>query len=365
MSRFSSRGIALASFISIPLVASSLLLSGCAQSPDAAPANASGTLAGGGASYPYPFISQCAADFNASQSNYVVNYTSTGSGTGKSNFTNGTFTYAQTDSEYTSGEPTFGWTYVPNIGGAIVFPINLKNATTGANLGASIQLRQSTLAKMMAGVITKWNDPEILASNTRIATSIPATNITVVFRSGTSGTSNNTLQYLNAFEPTIWTKVQDDFATAFPGNAVPTSSLTGKDNATIISTVSSTDGAIGYVDFSDAKGYPSARIQNALGEFIAPSAASASKNLAQQLNIGVNGLVQLDYKLEAAGAYPLSIFSYGLARTDGAGPNGIGSREFQDYLIQTCGPSRAAQLGYVPVSGALLEKAKALVSTIQ
>ncbi len=331
----------------------------------ASPAQAAENLAGGGASFPYPFISQCAADFNASQTNFVINYTSTGSGTGKSNFTKGTFAYAQTDSKYSSGEPTFDWTYVPNIGGALAFPINLKNAKTGKTLGSSIQLKRTTLSKIMAGKITMWNDKEILASNARVAASIPAANITVVYRSGNSGTSNNTLQYLNAFAPSIWAKVQDDFSTAFPGGTPPASSLAGKDNATIIATIDATPGAIGAVDFGDAKGYPVARIENALGEFIAPSAASAAKNLAVQDNLDARGLVALDYNVKVKGAYPMAIFSYGLARTDGKGPNGLGVRQFQDYLIQKCGPSRAAQLGYVPVAGKVLAKAKALVATIK
>ena len=331
----------------------------------AAPAQAAETISGGGASFPYPFISQCAADFNASQSNFTVNYTSTGSGTGKSNFTKGTFAYGQTDSAYSSGEPTFDWTYVPNIGGAIAFPINLKNTKTGKTLGSSIQLKRTTLSKIMSGAITKWNDKEILATNARIAASIPDQNITVVYRSGNSGTSNNTLQYLNAFAPTIWAKVQDDFSTAFPGGTPPASSLAGKDNATIIATIDATPGAIGAVDFGDAKGYPVARIENALGEFIAPSAASAAKNLATQTNLNSRGLVALDYNVKVKGAYPMAIFSYGIARTDGKGPNGLGVRQFQDYLIQKCGPSRAAQLGYVPVAGPVLAKAKALVANIK
>ncbi len=331
----------------------------------AVPAQAAETISGGGASFPYPFISQCAADFNASQSSFAINYTSTGSGTGKTNFTKGTFTYAQTDSAYASGAPTFGWTYVPNIGGAIAFPINLKNAKTGVSLGSAIQLQQATLAKIMSGQITTWNDKEILASNPRIKTAIPAATITVVYRSGTSGTTNNTLQYLNAFAPTIWTKVQDDMSTAFPGGTPPASSLTGKDNATIIATVNATPGAIGYVDFSDAKGYPVARIQNSSNEFIAPSAASAAKNLATQTDIDAQGLVHLNYKTKVKGAYPIAIFSYGLAQTDGKGANGLGVRQFEDYIIQKCGPSRAAQLGYVPVSGAVLAKAKQLVASIK
>ena len=276
----------------------------------AAPANAAETISGGGASFPYPVVDACRANFNAAASNgnsgFNIQYQSTGSGTGKSNFTKGTFVYAQTDSKYADGAATqsWSWTYVPNIGGAIAFPINLRSTTTQKTLGSSIQLRQVTLSKIMGGIITMWNDKEILADNPIIAKQIPATPITVVYRSGTSGTSNNTLQYLNAWAPTIWAKVQDDFSTAFPGGKAPASSLTGANSAAIIATVNATAGAIGYVDYSDAKGYPVARIQNAMGEFVAPSLASASKTLAQQTNVQSNGLVTLNYNVKLKGAYP-------------------------------------------------------------
>lgn len=331
----------------------------------AVPATAANTISGGGASFPYVFLQQCIADYNASQSDFTISYQSTGSGTGKSNFTKGTFVYAQTDSAYTSGQPTFEWEYIPNIGGAVAFPINLTNEKTKRSLGSSIQLPQKTLAKIMGGQITTWNHPEIVKANPRIASALPATNITVVYRSGNSGTSNNTLQYLNAWAPTIFSKVQDDFGTAFPGGKPPATSLSGKDNAAVLSTVAATPGAIGYVDFGDAKGYPSARIQNANGEFVAPSAASAAKNLANQDNLDAQGLVQLDYNVKVSGAYPVAIFSYALVRTDGKGPNGLGVRQFQDYVIQKCGPSRAASLGYVPVGGKVLAKAKTLVTNIK
>ena len=336
----------------------------------AAPANAAETISGGGASFPYPVVDACRANFNAAASNvnsgFNIQYQSTGSGTGKSNFTKGTFVYAQTDSKYADGAATqsWSWTYVPNIGGAIAFPINLRSTTTQKTLGSSIQLRQVTLAKIMGGIITMWNDKEILADNPIIAKQIPATPITVVYRSGTSGTSNNTLQYLNAWAPTIWAKVQDDFSTAFPGGKAPASSLTGANSAAIIATVNATAGAIGYVDYSDAKGYPVARIQNAMGEFVAPSLASASKTLAQQTNVQSNGLVTLDYNVKLKGAYPVVIFSYGLGRTDGSGPNGLGVRQFESYLVAGCGEV-AKSLGYVPVSGAVLQKAIALAATIK
>lgn len=331
----------------------------------AVPAQAAENVQGGGASFPYPFLSQCAADFNASQSNFNVAYQSTGSGTGKSNFTKGTFVYAQTDSKYSSGEPSFGWEYIPNIGGAIAFPINLTNTKTKRTLGSSIQVKQVTLAKIMAGTITKWRDKEILASNARIATTIPDVPIIVAYRSGNSGTSNNALQYLNAWAPSIWSKVQDDFTTAFPGGQPPASSVAGKDNAAVMAQVLANQGSIGFVDFGDAKGYPAARVQNANGEFVAPSAASAARNLANQTNVGANGLVALDYKVKVAGAYPAAIFSYALVRTDGKGPNGLGVRQFQSYVLQKCGPSRAASLGYVPVGGKVLAKAVSFLNDIK
>ena len=331
----------------------------------AAPANAANNVSGGGASFPFPFLSACAADYNASQRNFDIQYTSTGSGTGKSNFTKGVFDYAQTDSKYTGGEPSFDWEYIPNIGGAIAFPINLKNKATGRTLGSSIQLRRTTLAKLLSGNLTTWRAPEILKDNPRIAKAIPNVRVTIAYRSGNSGTSNNTLQYLNAWAPSIWSKVQDDFGTAFPGGRPPTNSVSGKDNAAVLSLVAAKEGSIGYVDLGDAKGYPSARIQNALGEFVAPSSSSAARNLANQTNLSSNGLVNLNYNVRVRGAYPAAIFSYMLARTDGKGDNGLGVRQFADYVLQKCGPARAASLGYVPVGGKVLLKAKALALKIK
>ena len=331
----------------------------------AAPARAEEKIPAGGASFPFVFISQCAADFNASQNNFGVTYTSTGSGTGKGNFAKGTFVTAMTDSAYSSGEPSWGWEYIPAIGGAITVPINLKNTKTGRTLGSSIQLKQVTLAKIFSGNIKNWNHPEIKKDNPRIATALPATPITISYRSDASGTTNNFLQYLNAWAPTIFPKVQDDMGTAFPGGKPPANSVAGKGNSGVMANVQAKEGTIGYVDLGDAKGYPSARIQNANGEFVAPSSASAAKNLANQTDVQANGLVKLNYKNKTGGAYPIAIFSYGLARTDGKGPNGLGVRQFWDYTLAKCGPARAASLGYVPVAGKVLAKARQLVQAIK
>lgn len=330
----------------------------------AVPVQAAETIPGGGASFPAVFMQQCAADYNGSQKDFTITYTSVGSGAGKGNFSKGTYVFGMTDSKYSSGEPTWDWEYVPLIGGSIALPINLKNPKTGRTLGSSIQLKQTTAAKIFGGVITKWNHPEILKDNPRIAKTLPATNITISYRSDSSGTTNNFLQYMNAWAPSIFAKVQDDMSTAFPGGKPPANSVAGRTNQGVMANVVSTEGAIGYVDLGDAKGYPSARLQNANGEFVAPSAASAAKNLANQTALDSKGLVQLNYNLKVKGVYPISIFSYGLARLSG-GPNPLGVRQFFDYVLAKCGPSRAASLGYVPLAGKVLAKGRELVLKIK
>lgn len=349
---------------SIAIVAGTALAAGTVAM--ASPANAEENIAGGGASFPYVFLSQCLTDFNASQNNFNIEYTSTGSGTGKGNFTKGTFVYAQSDSKFKEGtDPSWGWTYIPNIGGAITFPINLKNKNNGRSLGSAIQLKQSTLTKIMAGNITDWRHPEILKSNPRIAAGIPKQKITVVYRADKSGTTNNLLQHFNAWSPSIWSSVEDIMSTAFPGGKPPSNSISGNKNAGVMAQIQKTEGAIGYVDLGDAKGYPAARIQNKKGQYVAPSSRSAARNLANQTDVQSSGLVDLNYNVDVSGAYPIAIFSYGLARTDGKGPNGLGVRQFQDYVIQKCGPSRASSLGFVPVGGKVLAKAKELVRKIK
>lgn len=332
----------------------------------AAPAQANETVPAGGASFPSVFVQDCATRFNGSQNNFSITYQSVGSGRGKSGFANGTYVLGSTDSAFTSGTPSWDWEYVPFIGGAITLPINL-NGKNNRPIGQQIQLRQGTIAKIFGGQITNWDHPEILRSNQRIARNIPSAPITIVYRADTSGTTNNFLQYLNAWAPSIFPRVQDAMDSAFPGGRPPSNAIAGPQNAGVMNQVANTAGAIGYVDLGDAlkAGARMARVQNALGEFVAPTAQAAARNLANQTSIDSKGLVSLNYNLRARGSYPISIFSYYLARTDGRGPNGLGVRQFVRYSLERCGPERAAQLGFVPVAGRVLKRAVEFANNIK
>jgi len=115
-------------------------------------------VTGGGASFPYTFLVSAIAEFNKT-TGHNLTYTSTGSGTGKRNFKSGTFKFAGSDSAVGSSDvPSFGWTYVPYLAGAIAVTYRLDEAK-----GATLSLSKDTLNGIFSGLIDNWNDPNIVA----------------------------------------------------------------------------------------------------------------------------------------------------------------------------------------------------------
>ncbi len=132
------------------------------------------SIEGTGATFPANLIDICAAQYNRNTLNNTasdtVAYVSpTGSGAGKTAFTNQTKAWAATDSIYTSGAPTFGYVYVPIISGAISVMYRLDGVSPA---GANVRLSPTTVGKIFAGEIKTWDDAAIKADNT--ATTTPA-----------------------------------------------------------------------------------------------------------------------------------------------------------------------------------------------
>lgn len=113
---------------------------------------------GGGASFPVQFLTPAIAEFNSTK-NHSLTYTSTGSGTGKRNFKSGTFKFAGTDSAVGASDlPSFGWTYVPYVAGAIGIGYRLDELG-----GATLSLSNDSINGIFSGTITNWNDSRIAA----------------------------------------------------------------------------------------------------------------------------------------------------------------------------------------------------------
>jgi ABC-type phosphate transport system substrate-binding protein len=108
----------------------------------------------------------CGSKYNAdpayNNGSDVISYSSTGSGTGKTNFANGTYKFGGSESSYSSGAPA-NFVYVPLIAGPIGIAYRLDGVTPA---GSTVSLSADTVAKIFAGTITMWNDPAIVAENT-------------------------------------------------------------------------------------------------------------------------------------------------------------------------------------------------------
>lgn len=130
------------------------------------PASAGSTLNGGGSTFVQNMQEKCISLYNGDSSfnsnSDVVSYSGVGSGTGKTNFANGTFKFGATDSLYTSGAPS-NFVYVPLIAGALSVMYRLDGVSPATE---TVRLSPITVAKIFAGQINMWNDAAIKADNT-------------------------------------------------------------------------------------------------------------------------------------------------------------------------------------------------------
>ncbi len=332
----------------------------------AAPANASGvSIAGKGSSFANSMLQACTAAYTKN----TATYTSTGSGTGRSEFAAGNVQWAATDVPYTSGFPTQRYETIPLFGGPIAF------AYSAVGVGNGLQLTPVIISKILKGQITKWNDPSIVKANPR--SKLPNKTIKVAYRASGSGTNSNLTNYLSQ---TVggWTAGSNDMVVAAGGSGSFSSNATAFANAQLLAGyIEDNSNVFGYFDLADAitADVGVARLKNAFGEYIAPTAPAASRFLAAQkpvksTNDATEGTLAIDFKLKVKGAYQLSIVVYGLAPRNAAFPKkstnatNLAVQNWFSYIVNSCVPTRAARLGYVPITGPLKTAVRGQIAKI-
>ena len=350
-------------------------------------------LAGSGASFVVPLVEACKAGF-AKKTGHSYVYTSTGSGTGKNNSDNKIGDFWFSDSAHTGAKKRSTIFHAPIVAAPIAVLVNLP-----AN--RDIYLSPTTVAKIFSGDITKWNDAAIVADNNRSVTTViyrknaqgnvvndkdgkpvvlrtskkairytlPNKPIKVVFRSDTSGTSNNFTKWLNGVAPSVWTKPANDaFTTAFPGNINDPKNIgriVGANASQGIATLAAkTPYSITYAEknWGDAYGLRSAYVSNASGNFTFPESAATSAFLGEAKQ-DANGIVSYDYDTKVAGAYTLGIVSYMLVETTYADKaKGAAVKELAEYILSSDCSGLDAKAGYIVISGTFLKKANELIA---
>jgi phosphate transport system substrate-binding protein len=313
----------------------------------------SGTLNGSGSTFQLTYQQAAISAFKSVQSGMTVNYGGGGSGKGRTDLASGTVNFAGSDSTIPSSEEANfnGKTvlYFPVLIGPISVAYNLSGVTT-------LKLTPDVIANIFQGKITSWNNSAITSINPGV--SLPNTPITIAVRSDSSGTTQNFSLFLEKAAPSTWT-LGSSSTIKWPSTA-----RAGNGNGGVAQIVKSTPGAIGYVDYADAKatGLSSAEVKNKDGNYVAPSTASATA-AADGVTVAPNLTFHAVWA-SGAQAYPITYQSWVLTyETQSSSNNAKMLQAYIGYLLGA-GQQLLPELGYAPLPANLDSMAKAELSKI-
>jgi len=369
-----------------------------------------GSINGSGATFAQPLIDVCKVEFTK-DTGHTINYTGGGSGKGRTDFTNNLVDFAASDAVYTSGFPAH-LEYAPVYAAPIAIFYNLPTVKEPINLSAE------TVAQIFSGEITKWNDPRIIEENQNVTINtpvyktkkevvtvggkkvtktvpaldkngkptvlrintktvniaLPNTAITVYYRTDSSGTSEQFgkfLQGANAGDNArLWPKTASGtFSNMTPNNISTFFNFQGANGSALVAAgVKGKVGGIGYgeVSWATDNKLAVANIENAAGEFIAPTAAGTSAFLGGG-TIAANGSISTDYKKAIPGAYSIGTASYGLVYPESAKKDPEKQKivaAWHTYLLEQCA-KKFPEKGYAQITGPLYDKAKSQIAKIK
>ena len=261
-----------------------------------------GTITGSGSTFQATFQRHAIMAFKSVEPRIHVVYEGGGSGAGRADLAGGVVSFAGSD---TAPIPA---SEMGRFQGRTVlyFPVVIGPITVAYNLPTvpNLRLTGPVIAGIFQGTITSWSDPAIAADNPGVR--LPATPITIVHRSDSSGTTQNFTQFLVDSAPGVW-QLGSSSTISWPA-----SSRSAAGNSGVASLVKSTVGAIGYVDYADAKasGLTYALVRNQDGRYIVPSPTSASA-AASQVSVRPDLTFSAIWAAGAA-SYPITYQSWDL-----------------------------------------------------
>ncbi len=291
-----------------------------------------------------------------------LSYNPTGSGAGVTQFIANQVDFAGSDSPLSAeqvdpaaarcaGNPAWN---LPLVFGPVALGYNLPGVD-------KLVVNADVLAKIFSGAITTWNDPAIAALNS--GATLPDTKITPIYRSDSSGTTDNFQKYLTAAAPQTWTK---GAGKEFQGGAGEGAQKT----AGVVQAVQATEGSIGYVEkgFADQAKLTVAQIDTGNGpveltDDTAKTAIDTAKFAAEgnDLKLDLNSL----YATKEAGAYPLVLATYEIVCSKGYDADTAAAVKSFLTVSANDGQAGLAAAGYVPLPDKFKERLLTSVDAIQ
>lgn len=314
-------------------------------------------LIGAGSTFINPIMSHWIADFHNIHPDVQINYQSIGSGGGIQQLKQGLVDFgasdAALDDQQLQSMPAL--VQIPESAGPVCVTYNLPD------LKEPLKLSAATLAGIYLGEIKTWQDPRIKKDNAGMT--LPKDPVVVAHRSDGSGTTNIFTTYLTAVSPAWEKKVGKGIAVSWPVG------LGGKGSEGVTGVVKQTPGAIGYVELSYAteNKLPVAKIGNAAGEFVEPTAAGATAaieafqpELAKDVRTPV-----VNPPASAKDAYPISGLTFLLVPKQGKSPEREQAvKDFVQYII-TGGQNVAEGLEYSKLPSGLADQDQKLLAELQ
>ena len=322
------------------LVAVGLGLAACqsSSSDKEAGSGSSSQLNAAGASFPAKVYQRWFADL-AQSGGARVNYQAVGSGSGRKAFIDQTVNFAASDDPMKPEDMAKverGVVQIPMVGGTIAFGYNKP--------GCDLKLSQEQAVGVAMGLISDWQELGCEAGT-----------LTWVHRSDGSGTTKAFTSSMQAFS-TTWT--------LGTGKSVQWPVGVGaKGNAGVAGLIQNRVGSIGYVNQSYIKGnVKAAALQNKSGEFLIPTVEAGA--------VALNG-IELDENLagknpnpSAKGAYPIATLTWVLAYETGNGADAAVVKGVFNDMLSDAAQNKAPDLGFVPLKGEILAKARSAVNRI-
>src|SRR5215204_5866225 len=346
------------------LLSFSLIFAACSGQPMGS-SNSGGTSGGGdggdvrlvgsGASFPKPIYEKWVSEFGKVNKTAKIDYQSTGSSAGIKAVQQQTADFGASDAPMNDDELKAAQggdlPHIPTVLGAVVLTYNVEG------LSAPLRLSPQTVVDIFLGKVKKWNDEKIKADNQGV--NLPDKDITVVYRSDGSGTTNVFNNYLGKVSPDWTAKGQNMTLPQGVG-------IGAQRNDGVMGQVKQTPNTIGYVEltFAKANNLPVAVLKNSAGNFVeanietvTAAAADSAAKTPDDLRVDITNAA-------GANAYPIASYTYILAYQDQK--DAVKGKLLADFLWWAThdGQSFAKDLHYAPLPAEIVAKVETRLKTM-
>src|SRR5438067_380111 len=312
-------------------------------------------LQGAGATFPNPLYQKWLSEYGKLNANIKIDYQSIGSGGGIKQIQARTVDFGASDAPMTDAELKASpgeLIHIPTVLGAVVITYNLSG------VAKPLRFSPDVIADIFLGKITKWNDARIKADNPDA--NLPSTDLTVVHRAESSGTSFVFTDYLAKVSAEWKEKVGADKSPKWPVGQG------GKGNEGVTGQLKQQPNTIGYVELAYAvqNKLPVALVKNASGNFVEPSidavtaaAAASAPNTPDDLRVSLTNA-------NGPNVYPISSYTYILVYKEQ--PDALKGKAVIDFVWWGIhdGERFANDLQYAPLPDAIVKRAEAKINSI-